>query len=185
MVLSEIETLGSKLMDKVDKLTDHVPNVKIINYFLPRLGLCTTNFGFTLFLLFCFTQSVQEAVRDLCTSAFCHAATYNFVYFHIVNRMHYLVTSCFRHVLVGAHARSWCQHFGFLSLPRASPFTNVTFLARDDGLPVFPFAPQQSGSHLPWWHPLPRQPLPRKLHLRTAHQPLLRPLPQQLCDLLR
>jgi len=111
MSLSETETLGTKLMDGVDKLTDHVPNVHIINGFLPRLGLCITNFGFTLSMLFRLAQSVQEALRDLCQSAFRHAATYNFgpadpeaplVYFYIANRLQYFVASCFRQVLIGA-----------------------------------------------------------------------------------
>ena len=111
MALSETETLGTRLMDGVDKLTDHIPNVHIIAGSLNRLGRCITNFGFTLSILFRLAHSVQEALRDLCTSAFRHAATYNFgpadpeaplVYFYIANRLQYFVASCFRQVLIGA-----------------------------------------------------------------------------------
>ena len=136
MALSETETLGTRLMDGVDKLTDHVPNVHIVAGSLDRLGRCITNFGFTLSILFRLAQSVQEALRDLCTSAFRHAATYNFgpadpeaplVYFYIANRLQYFVASCFRQVLIGAtNTREGLVAALRIPFPDVSPYSQFS-----------------------------------------------------------
>jgi hypothetical protein len=136
MSLSETEKLGAQLMDGVDKLTDHVPNVHIIAGNLDRLGRCLTNFGFTLCVLFRLAQSVQAALRDLCTSAYRHAATYNFgpadpeaplIYYYIANRLQYYVASCFRQVLIGTtYAREELVLALGLPFPDVSPLSQFS-----------------------------------------------------------